>query len=229
MIEQNIFTIVFGLFVVLTCRDMFIGHQGHDTSQDPATSNVADPHLYHTDLPNTPAARGPGASAHVASFHGPPKIKIQYCHSCGYRQAFEEVSKMLIATYPDVKVEGEIHKPNWLRSQVHNLIYFSKIAILIMLYLDVNPFTYLQMDTPRLWTHMTQSKIYSSFIIVFLSNSIESNLMSTGAFEIFYNDVPVWSKIETGRMPSMPELVTMIDNLYKVGQPNKMGQLMSPS
>lgn len=227
MIEQNIFTIIFGLFVVLTCRDMFIGHHGQDISHDSAT-NVVDPHMYHsTDLPSGP--RGGSASPHVASFHGPHKIKIQYCHSCGYKQAFDEVSKMLIANYKDIKIEGEIHKPNWLRSQIHNLIYFSKLAIIIMLYLDINPFNYLQMDTPRLWTHMTQSKIYSSFIILFLSNSIESNLMSTGAFEIFYNDVPVWSKLDTGNMPSMPELVTMIDNLYKVGQPNKMGQLMSAS
>lgn len=221
MIEQNIFTIIFGLFVVLTCRDMFIGHSGHETSQDVAT-NVGDSHLYHADTPG-------GPPHHAASFHGPPKIKIQYCHSCGYRQAFDEVSKILMASFPDARIEGEIHRPNWLRSQIHNLIYFSKVAILIMLYMDINPFSYLQMETPRLWTHMTQSKIYSSFIIVFLSNTIESNMMSTGAFEIFFNDVPVWSKIETGRMPSMPELVSMIDNLYKVGQPNKLGQLVSAS
>lgn len=70
----------------------------------------------------------------------------------------------------------------------------------------------------------------------FLSNTVESQLMASGAFEIFYNgkllflrtkrltpysntlfpvDVPIWSKIATGRIPSAQELFTMIENQFK--------------
>jgi selT/selW/selH-like putative selenoprotein len=46
----------------------------------------------------------------------------------------------------------------------------------------------------------------------FISNTIEGQLISTGAFEISYNDVPVWSKLQSGRIPSPPELFQIIDN-----------------
>ena len=35
---------------------------------------------------------------------------------------------------------------------------------------------------------------------------------STGAFEISLNDMPVWSKIESGRIPQPGELFQIIDN-----------------
>lgn len=37
-------------------------------------------------------------------------------------------------------------------------------------------------------------------------------LISSGAFEISLNDVPVWSKIETGRIPAPQELFQIIDS-----------------
>ena len=37
-------------------------------------------------------------------------------------------------------------------------------------------------------------------------------LISTGAFEISLNDMPVWSKIESGRIPQPGELFQIIDN-----------------
>jgi len=41
----------------------------------------------------------------------------------------------------------------------------------------------------------------------FLCNIVSGNLLNTGAFEVSYNGQPVWSKIETGRFPQMPELL----------------------
>lgn len=40
--------------------------------------------------------------------------------------------------------------------------------------------------------------------------------MSTGAFEITLNDVPVWSKLESGHLPSMQQLVQILDNEMKL-------------
>jgi predicted Rdx family selenoprotein len=49
-------------------------------------------------------------------------------------------------------------------------------------------------------------------MIFFLCNTIEGQLIATGAFEISFNDVPVWSKLETGRIPQPPELFQIIEN-----------------
>ncbi|KAK2538566.1 hypothetical protein Q9233_002426 [Columba guinea] len=58
--------------------------------------------------------------------------------------------------------------------------------------------------------------VYACMMVFFLSNMIENQCMSTGAFEITLNDVPVWSKLESGHLPSMQQLVQILDNEMKL-------------
>ena len=45
-----------------------------------------------------------------------------------------------------------------------------------------------------------------------LSNMVETSLISTGAFEIYLGDEQIWSKIDSGRVPSPAELLQMVDS-----------------
>ena len=45
----------------------------------------------------------------------------------------------------------------------------------------------------------------------FLCNTIEQQLMATGAFEITMDGQHLWSKLESGRLPSLPELFSMLE------------------
>merc|ERR1719231_697981 len=47
--------------------------------------------------------------------------------------------------------------------------------------------------------------------VCFLCNIISGNLLNTGAFEIAFNGEVVWSKIETGRFPQLPELKSALE------------------
>lgn len=49
-------------------------------------------------------------------------------------------------------------------------------------------------------------------MMFFVANMVEGQLVSSGAFEISLNNIPLWSKIETGRIPQPPELFQIIDN-----------------
>lgn len=212
MIEQNAFNLLFAVFVLFTCRDIFYGPTSQAAEPDPHdVSPMKDHrHNHHHHIPALDPSVNIAAKPQSGSSHGLSSVTIQYCHSCGYRQAFEEVSKMLNQNFPDINVIGELHRPGWIRSQVVNLLFITKIALLAMIYMNINPFTYLQMETPRWWTYLTQSKVSSSLMILFLANSIESNMMSTGAFEIYYNDLPIWSKIDTGKMPTAQDILSQI-------------------
>ena len=53
-------------------------------------------------------------------------------------------------------------------------------------------------------------------MVFFLSNMIENQYMSTGAFEITLNDVSVWSKLDSGHLPSMQQLVQILDSEMKL-------------
>ena len=61
-------------------------------------------------------------------------------------------------------------------------------------------------------------------MIFFFFNSLESYLISTGAFEIFVNDVPLWSKLQSGRLPSSDEFVQMLQTLTTNIDPNQQAR-----
>ena len=50
-----------------------------------------------------------------------------------------------------------------------------------------------------------------TFGLLFGCNVLAGKLVNTGAFEVTYKGVPVWSKLETGRFPQLPELVDALD------------------
>ena len=58
--------------------------------------------------------------------------------------------------------------------------------------------------------------MYAFMMLFFISNAIEGQLISTGAFEITYNDVSVWSKLENGRVPSPAEIVQILDSQLRM-------------
>lgn len=208
MNEQNAFSLLFAVFMLFTCRDVFYGQTGQAAEPEPNNvGHMKDTHHRHHHMPSMADRVGHGSIGGAPSLS---TVTIQYCHSCGYRQAFDEVTKMLNSNFPDIKVIGELHQPGFIKSQIVNILFITKIAVLAMIYMNINPFTYLQMETPRWWNYLTQSKVSSSLMILFLANSIESNMMSTGAFEIYYNDLPIWSKIETGKMPTAQDLLSQI-------------------
>ena len=68
------------------------------------------------------------------------------------------------------------------------------------------------MDTPSPFMWALENKMYACMMLFFICNAVESQLVSTGAFEISVDNMPVWSKLESGRIPQPPELFQIINN-----------------
>jgi len=49
-------------------------------------------------------------------------------------------------------------------------------------------------------------------MLFFVCSEVKRRILSTAAFEISMNDKPLWSKLETGRIPQPPELFKIIEN-----------------
>lgn len=94
----------------------------------------------------------------------------------------------------------------------------AKLLFIVMIIAGINMWEWLGQETPSWWTWFVNNKIYACMMVFFLCNAIEGQLISTGAFEISFNDVPVWSKLETGRIPQPPELFQIIDNHVRFNQ-----------
>lgn len=125
---------------------------------------------------------------------------------------FEQFAYAIQQKYPDLKIEGEHYPPTTTNQIIVNVISVSKIILILLIVAGQNPFTMLGMETPSAYTWALTNKIYACMMLFFVSNAIEGHLISTGAFEVSFNDVPIWSKLETGRIPAPQEMFQIIDN-----------------
>lgn len=61
------------------------------------------------------------------------------------------------------------------------------MLLILAIVAGTNVFEYLGLETPSVWTWTQQNKFYACLMIFFLCNAVESQLISTGAFEILFN------------------------------------------
>jgi len=115
-------------------------------------------------------------------------------------------------------IEGDHFPPPTTYQYVAQFLGFAKLGIILMIIAGQNPFAAMNMETPNIYGWALQNKLYACMMLFFISNAIEGQLISTGAFEISFNDVPVWSKLETGRIPSPQEIFQIIDNHMRLSK-----------
>ncbi|TKS79878.1 Kinesin-like protein KIF2C [Collichthys lucidus] len=131
-------------------------------------------------------------------------------------RVFEEYTQALYQRYPDIRIEGENYLPIPLYRHIASFLSMFKLLVIGVIIIGKDPFALFGMQAPGIWEWGQGNKIYACMMVFFLSNMIENQLMSTGAFEITLNDVPVWSKLESGHLPSMQQLVQILDNEMKM-------------
>uniref|UniRef100_A0A8C9S2H7 Selenoprotein T n=1 Tax=Scleropages formosus TaxID=113540 RepID=A0A8C9S2H7_SCLFO len=144
------------------------------------------------------------------------KFQIWWVAAGGYRRVFEEYTRVLNQRYPDIRIEGENYLPLPVYRYIASFLSIFKFAVIGLIILGKDPFGFFGMQAPGLWVWGQENKIYACMMVFFLSNMIENQCMSTGAFEITFNDVPVWSKLQSGHLPSMQQLVQILDNEMKM-------------
>ncbi|KAI0990306.1 hypothetical protein GJ496_004368 [Pomphorhynchus laevis] len=110
----------------------------------------------------------------------------------------------------------------WRYSQSARFLSILKFALIVCVAFEYN---YFGDQMPDFYKWMLANKIYSCFFVFFIGNSVESLLMSTGAFEIYVNDMPIWSKLQSGRFPSTSEILQALENNRRLLMPNANNQL----
>ncbi|KAF7997026.1 hypothetical protein HCN44_005303 [Aphidius gifuensis] len=141
-----------------------------------------------------------------------PTIKFFYCYSCGYKRVFQEYVTILEQKYPELQIYGQNYDPSGYNMYFAKFLGTAKIIVILLIITGINIAQWIGQPQPFWWEWSLNNKFYSCLMIFFVCNAIEGQLISSGAFEIHFNDVPVWSKLETGRVPQPPELFQIIDN-----------------
>ncbi|KAJ8960996.1 hypothetical protein NQ318_020300 [Aromia moschata] len=144
---------------------------------------------------------------------GAPTLKFLYCYSCGYRKMYDQYTTIINQKYPYILVDGANYDPPGLHMFIARaIVRCTKDDCYLLHSLGVNVFQYINQPIPSWWSWCTENKLYACMMLFFLGNLVEGQLIQSGAFEISLNDVPVWSKLETGRIPQPAELFQIIDS-----------------
>ncbi|VDL72933.1 unnamed protein product [Nippostrongylus brasiliensis] len=141
-----------------------------------------------------------------------PTLRFMFCVSCGYKQAYEQFSMAVREKYPEMPIEGSNYPPLKWKEYLAQTINILKIAAIAAIVSGTNPFLFFGLGEPAImqWAH--SNKISACMMLFLLTNMVETTLMSTGAFEIYLDKEQIWSKLESGRVPSPQELLQMIDS-----------------
>mmetsp|Transcript_23999 Transcript_23999/g.42758 ORF Transcript_23999/g.42758 Transcript_23999/m.42758 type:complete len:111 (-) Transcript_23999:370-702(-) len=84
---------------------------------------------------------------------------------------------------------------------------YTQMGLLAVTFAGDKIFPILGMDAPAVYEQsVAQNKFGYGMGIWFLGNAINNSLMSTGAFEIYYDGNLIFSKLGSGRMPFGQEI-----------------------
>ncbi len=67
--------------------------------------------------------------------------------------------------------------------------------------------------SPVFWTGLAEKRFSLIIGSFFFGNSIINSIVSTGAFEVLYGSEVIFSKLATGRMPTMDELLANLQEI----------------
>ncbi|XP_074597462.1 thioredoxin reductase-like selenoprotein T [Brevipalpus obovatus] len=196
--EKYILVGLFGLFMLITLYEIFfIGYHIHKPTL--GTDSVIN---FKKHIPET----------HFSNVMTGPRLRFSYCHSSGYKRIFDDYSRIVSEHFPEITVFGENHNPDPKRMAFAQMVTITKFFLIALIISNINPFSFLGFATPTVWNIICAHRLYGVMMIFFLCNHIEDRLLRTGAFEITYNGILVWSKLKTGRILMPPELYQLINN-----------------
>ncbi|RLU17880.1 hypothetical protein DMN91_010119 [Ooceraea biroi] len=167
-----------------------------------------------------------------------PTLRFAYCYSCGYRKVFEQYASILKEKYPELHVEGQNFNPPGYNMFVAKSLGMLKILIIILIvsgfdfgrplpsvwqwcidnrfyaciliFLICNAIEGQLISSGAFEIHFNGK--HDSYLVLLTEIRLgSSDGAQTARSRPCVSDVPVWSKLETGRIPQPPELFQIID------------------
>uniref|UniRef100_A0A671KBL2 Selenoprotein T n=1 Tax=Sinocyclocheilus anshuiensis TaxID=1608454 RepID=A0A671KBL2_9TELE len=134
-----------------------------------------------------------------------PVLKFQFC------KVFQEYFRSISQLYPDIRIEGENYPPKPINKYTGNFISYFKLLAITLIVTGQNPFQMFGVNTPRIcWGKKMKVCEHCMYVK-------ETSLFLSGLL-----DVPIWSKLQSGYVPSVQELFQILDNHLKMNQVDKI-------
>jgi len=126
-----------------------------------------------------------------------------------------QVNQVIRQHFPGTEVVGSHYPPYAMNVAISKLVSFATMGAVGTAVFGDKIFEMLGMPTPELATQMQANKMGSCMGAWFLGNILHTNLLNTGAFEIYYDGKVLFSKLQEKRLPNIPEILQGIGDHIK--------------
>ncbi len=127
-------------------------------------------------------------------------------------------AEVLRRVFPGLDVQGGNYPPPFWKQSVGTLLTYTQYALMAWLFLGSTLFGMLGIQEPAVLTRLRANRMAllgGYFGMSFLS----TQLLSTGAFEVLLNGRTIFSKLATGRPPSVQDVATALVQAGLVADP----------
>mmetsp|Transcript_6140 Transcript_6140/g.8937 ORF Transcript_6140/g.8937 Transcript_6140/m.8937 type:complete len:137 (-) Transcript_6140:458-868(-) len=124
---------------------------------------------------------------------------------------YVQLRQFLEQNFPEL--EGNVHGSNYPPPEF--AVYLSQLIGMLQIFAMAAVFMgdaiwqfvpFMNGQPPEWWSQVKENPMLV-VCTLFMGNSIANSMTTTGAFEVLLDGVVVFSKLETGRMPSGPEIL----------------------
>jgi len=117
------------------------------------------------------------------------------------------VKNALEAQYPTIPVIGSNYPPPGFNLQVAQVVQAGMLSGIGVTFWGDKVFGALGVTPPEFYNSMKNNKMTTCMGLWFFGNTIAQNLLSTGAFEIYYDGELIFSKLSSGTLPVLNMVV----------------------
>lgn len=116
-----------------------------------------------------------------------------------------DLQHQLLMQFPNLQSHGMNHPPTDQNALISKMLGYAQLMGFVMLFMGSFIFRALKMEEPPAVKWMQENKM-NAFCGVWMLSLMSSQLMATGAFEVYYNGNVVYSKLDTGSIPHVQDL-----------------------
>ncbi|KAK4764499.1 hypothetical protein SAY87_013937 [Trapa incisa] len=138
-------------------------------------------------------------------------VNINFCSSCSYKGTAVNMMKMIETQFPGINVVLANYPPTLPKRVLAKLVPVAQMGVFAMMMAGDHIFPMLGFAVPPPWYYSLRGNRFGTIASTWLlGNVFQSFLQSSGAFEVYCNDVLVFSKLKEGRFPGEIELKDLI-------------------
>jgi len=126
-----------------------------------------------------------------------------------------QVNQLIRQHFPGTEVVGSNYPPTAMNVALSKVASFGSMAAIAVSIFGDKIFEVLGTPMPEFVTSMQANKMGSCMGAWFLGNMVQTNLLNTGAFEIYYEGKVIFSKMQEKRLPNIPELLASLEQAMK--------------